>query len=1021
MSKDTFDPGHVRQEDERSIPELRRDPTSGNWALVQMPRKRDEEEKEATKKDAVALTMDASKKKSEEEKKKDRYKNFLAYLTRDNRQEFNQEACVWAKQFCGGKRQDKQALFGLRWSADGKNVEVTYRNWHADDWEVMVVRTDYAQVVPTQDSVLLGRDIFVAEAGAGIHDLIIDDPSEDHQPLGIMGEKRTQLVLMAMLYRLSGAIDGFDSLDPNIVGSPLRLESRVRHVAFFHNHRRESGGSLEHPHSQIIASPIIPTEVAAELEYVRRRHDQPPRRCVYCESIEDELALRDKDPQTSRILFETEHFLAVNPYCPTYPFETWIIPKRHAPSFSDIYTNPAKSGDSPTELEDLAAVVTAVICRLYVCLDDPGYNLLVKSQPIPPSDNPSKYGFYHWHIRIQPRGLENPAGFELSTGISHLPTPPEEISQALRSWGPLHKSVMQRGSLAWHISQAEKDLNGDLSAVGGARKLRNILTIVGSAASRLSNFSRGATLVKRIADERPELLISSRQQKLPDEASQRRQPDEHAGGEDGPHYRCCPATGRWVLIPGKARKRTVAKIVEANKKEKERQKKDQDLDKKRKEQAERSQKLPDSHLVQAASDRWVTVANEKWDKECELREKELQKEEPDCSDPEPERDLNTCPFCPKDPEALEKFVTSNELVGVVRDSTLKEERWENIKDDLNKYVYVINNYQPLFVTQESARKKLPRIGGTGPFKYVQGIGQCEVVVVGAAVVGTADKKEHAKVATEEQLTELLIAVRARLDAIKQLATDRTKGWATSPIRHVTVFSNHGKDAGAKGDHFNWQIIGSPIIPTIIERELDNCRSYAETYSGRCCFCDMIDAEIVQHQKYEEALRVARNETSRVSQPPEHRSRVIAWENADGSNTNVEEAEFIAIAPYASKAPLETWILPRQHQSHFGHPSNEAILARLLHRVLERLSEVAKDPHYVLVLQNAPLPRDNGSKEYAHYHWRIVIEPQKLAIPAGYEHLTGIWSNVVQPEDAADALSCSFETPNPVAIHIKGNQ
>ena len=89
---------------------------------------------------------------------------------------------------------------------------------------------------------------------------------------------------------------------------------------------------------------------------------------------------------------------------------------------------------------------------------------------------------------------------------------------------------------------------------------------------------------------------------------------------------------------------------------------------------------------------------------------------------------------------------------------------------------------------------------------------------------------------------------------------------------------------------------------------------------------------------------------------------------------------------------------------------DASLAALLHRVLTKLNKAVGDPSYTLVIQQAPveLPCNVDLEEPSHrgdpFHWRIVIEPQKLNIPAGYEHLTGIWSNILPPENAADALA-----------------
>jgi UDPglucose--hexose-1-phosphate uridylyltransferase len=130
----------------------------------------------------------------------------------------------------------------------------------------------------------------------------------------------------------------------------------------------------------------------------------------------------------------------------------------------------------------------------------------------------------------------------------------------------------------------------------------------------------------------------------------------------------------------------------------------------------------------------------------------------------------------------------------------------------------------------------------------------------------------------------------------------------------------------------------------------------------------------------------------------------------------EEDGFTVLAPYASRSPFEVWIMPKKHVSRIEESliENEekeklnwgvvGLLAEILSKTLLKLHGSLGDPGYSMLVQNAPFAWVGYGHLYKHYHWRIIIETHRLASPAGYEHLTGIWSNVVSPEDACHQLT-----------------
>ena len=121
---------------------------------------------------------------------------------------------------------------------------------------------------------------------------------------------------------------------------------------------------------------------------------------------------------------------------------------------------------------------------------------------------------------------------------------------------------------------------------------------------------------------------------------------------------------------------------------------------------------------------------------------------------------------------------------------------------------------------------------------------------------------------------------------------------------------------------------------------------------------------------------------------------------DGRRVIQENADIVAIAPYAPRFPFETWMLPRRHGARFEEaPRHEyESLARLLKAVLQRMNRALETPPYNLVLHTAPFAEDVGDV----YHWHVEIMP-KLTRVAGFEWGTGFYINPTSPEEAAQVL------------------
>jgi UDPglucose--hexose-1-phosphate uridylyltransferase len=266
---------------------------------------------------------------------------------------------------------------------------------NAPGWDLRVVPNKFPalQVEGTLDRE--GEGLFDRMNGIGAHEVIIETPDHDRS-LALMSEPELERVLWAFRERM---ID-------------LRQDHRLRYILVFKNHGSAAGATLEHPHSQLIALPIVPDFVREEIEGARR-HYQIKERCVFCDIVHQEL--RDG----RRVIQENADIIALAPYAPRFAFETWLLPRRHGARYEQAARH---------EYESLARMLKVVLQRLDRALESPPFNLIVHTSPF----SEGVADVYHWHIEIMPK-LTRVAGFEWGTGFYINPTSPEEAAKVLRA------------------------------------------------------------------------------------------------------------------------------------------------------------------------------------------------------------------------------------------------------------------------------------------------------------------------------------------------------------------------------------------------------------------------------------------------------------------------------------------------------------------------------------------------------------------------------------------------------------
>jgi UDPglucose--hexose-1-phosphate uridylyltransferase len=185
----------------------------------------------------------------------------------------------------------------------------------------------------------------------------------------------------------------------------------VKSIIIFKNHGPAAGTSLEHPHSQIVATPVVPRHTRIRYEVAVRYYDATGR-CLYSDVASHELKVG------KRVVMETERFVVFHPFGSHSPFETWIVPKMHQASFSN---------NSKEDLLELAHVLRITLLKLYKGLNNPDFNYVIDTAPR--GDENTDY--YLWHLRIIPR-LAEVTGFEIGSGICINTAIPEETAQFMR-------------------------------------------------------------------------------------------------------------------------------------------------------------------------------------------------------------------------------------------------------------------------------------------------------------------------------------------------------------------------------------------------------------------------------------------------------------------------------------------------------------------------------------------------------------------------------------------------------------
>jgi UDPglucose--hexose-1-phosphate uridylyltransferase len=326
-------------------------------------------------------------------------------------------------------------------------------------------------------------------------------------------------------------------------------------------------------------------------------------------------------------------------------------------------------------------------------------------------------------------------------------------------------------------------------------------------------------------------------------------------------------------------------------------------------------------------DRWVVIAAERGRRPTDFAKKR-----------EPAK-TSVCPLC----AGNEHMTPPAVLVYLKQNGEIVKDRDENGFRPKNWLIRCVPNLYPAFAPP---KEQIDQVQIMKNDHFGLAIGHHEVLV---------ESPCHDEHPADAELPQLVHVISAYVDRLRELS-------AKPYVRYVSIFRNHGLEAGASLSHAHSQIIATPFVPIIVEKEIAASKNFWNQHE-KCVFCDIIERE--------------------------SKSPRLALDNA----------RFVVLAPYASVHPIEFWILPKKHDTNLLDltQTEKEAFAETLKASLKGLKDLVNDPPY-----NYAFHLSTNRDAENCYHWHLEVYP-RLAIWAGFEKSTGVYINTVTPETAAAEL------------------
>lgn len=296
------------------------------------------------------------------------------------------EKCI----FCPGN--EKLNVDLARYDHEGKAISPQNPNW-----EIRIIPNKFSSLEHT--TAYEHKEFYISHSGDGDHEVIIT--RKHNEPVALQSITLVEATLRVFIERFN----------------KLSRHPELGYVQIFHNHGRDAGASVIHPHYQLLATPIVPPHIHDEImgcQHYFGVHGTD----IYGDIIKEELKVKD------RVVHEDDHFVVISAYASRKPFEMWIVPKRQTARFEEMTAD---------EIKHLSFLVKIMLGQLYTKLSDPPLNFYIHTMPIKREGRGQSYNesAYRWHLVIFPR-LTIWAGFEYATGIPVNPIPPEMNAKFLK-------------------------------------------------------------------------------------------------------------------------------------------------------------------------------------------------------------------------------------------------------------------------------------------------------------------------------------------------------------------------------------------------------------------------------------------------------------------------------------------------------------------------------------------------------------------------------------------------------------
>lgn len=284
--------------------------------------------------------------------------------------------------------------------------KVEDRDYIKPDWLVRVIPNKYPALQPYSKIIRRGVGVFDKINGIGAHEICIESPEHSIE-IPELPFNQVVNILEVLKFRMND----------------LEKNSFFQYLSIFKNKGDDAGASLEHPHFQINAYPITPSEVARELNCCKDHYNKKIR-CLVCDILSQEI------DSGERIIEANEAFVVLSPFAARFPGELLIAP---APT-EETHNHCFFSSDISI-IKMLASVLQRTLIRLMRKYNDPDYNIYIHTAPFF-RDQRNGHGAtikndYHWHLHIMPR-ITKIAGNELANDCYINTVTPESVAKLLR-------------------------------------------------------------------------------------------------------------------------------------------------------------------------------------------------------------------------------------------------------------------------------------------------------------------------------------------------------------------------------------------------------------------------------------------------------------------------------------------------------------------------------------------------------------------------------------------------------------